>query len=500
MRPLAFRTLPLLALGLAACADQSASPLDPSAPLAASASAAGDRAAARHVVVFRAASGAPQGFAARVQALGGTVEAQLAPVGAAVVRGLSDEAAAALSASGDVQSVEGGGGFVLDARAGEPVETEAETAGAAVASTAAPQTARLYSYGWNMRAIRADAAWAAGELGSPEVTVAILDTGIDPTGPDLVGLVDLARSRSFVAADDSVTRERFPARAVFTDLDGHGTNVAAQVSSNAAWLPGVTSRTRLMAVRVCSVYGGFCPDAATLQGLVHAVDAGADVINLSLGGSVFKSRGRGSIAAFQRAFNYAHRKGVTVVVAVGNGSIDRDHDGDAYATYCGAPNVICVSATGPLSDGGGTGPFEDPDAFAAFSSYGRSAVDVAAPGGNWRTESYTYGEETWTVVTSQSRVWSICSKTKLTYDPTFPVLLPNICSTRPATHFLSGYQGTSQAAPHVAGLAALLVARHGRDPSAVRRAIVAGADDLGQPGTDPFYGKGRINVARTLGL
>jgi len=499
MRSLAFRTLPLLALGLAACADQSASPLDPSAPLAASASAAGDRAAARRVVVFRAATGAPQGFAARVRALGGTVEAQLAPVGAAVVAGLSDEAAASLAASADVQSVEGGG-YVLDARAGEPVEMEAEVAAAAVASTAEPRTARLYSYGWNMRAIRADAAWAAGELGSPNVTVAILDTGIDPTGPDLVGLVDLARSRSFVAADDSVTRERFPTRAVWTDLEGHGTNVAAQVSSNAAWLAGVTSRTKLMAVRVCSVYGGFCSDAATIQGIVYAVDAGADVINLSVGGSVFKSQGRGSIAAYQRAFGYAHRKGVTVVVAVGNGAVDRDHDGDAYATYCGAPNVICVSATGPLSDGGGAGPFEEPDAFAAFSSYGRSAVDVAAPGGNWKTEDFSYGEETWTVVTGQSRVWSICSKSKLTYDPTFPVLLPNVCSTRPGTHFLSGYQGTSQATPHVAGLAALLVARHGRDPSAVRRAIVAGADDLGQPGTDPFYGKGRINVARSLGL
>lgn len=500
MRPLAFRTLPFLALGLAACADQGAAPLDPSASLSASAYAAGNGAAARHVVVFRAATGAPDGFAARVEALGGTVEAQLAPVGAAIVVGLSDGAAASLAASPDVQSVEGDGGFVLDARGSEPVETEAEIAAASVASAEAPQTARLYSHNWNLRAIGADAAWAAGEMGSPNVTVAILDTGIDPTGPDLVGLVDLARSRSFVAADDSVARERFPARAVFTDLDGHGTNVAAQVSSNGTWLAGVTSRTKLMAVRVCSVYGGFCSDASTIQGIVYAVDAGADVINLSVGGSVDRSQGRGSIAAYQRAFNYAHRKGVTVVVAAGNGAVDRDHDGDAYATYCGAPNVICVSATGPLSDGGGTGPFEEPDAFAAFSSYGRSAVDVAAPGGNWKTEDFTYGEETWTLVTSQSRVWSICSKSKLTYDPTFPVLLPNLCSTRPNTNYLSGYQGTSQAAPHVAGLAALLVARHGRDPAAVRRAILAGADDLGQPGADPFYGKGRINVRRTLGL
>jgi subtilisin family serine protease len=61
--------------------------------------------------------------------------------------------------------------------------------------------------------------------------------------------------------------------------------------------------------------------------------------------------------------------------------------------------------------------------------------------------------------------------------------------------------GTSQASPHVAGLAALLMAQLGTgNPAAIKDAIQASADDLGQSGTDPYYGKGRINVARALGL
>ena len=63
-----------------------------------------------------------------------------------------------------------------------------------------------------------------------------------------------------------------------------------------------------------------------------------------------------------------------------------------------------------------------------------------------------------------------------------------------------GLNGTSMAAPHVAGLAALLVEKYGRNPAQIRHAIQSTADDLGENGTDPYYGRGRINVARALGL
>src|SRR5215510_13080048 len=66
--------------------------------------------------------------------------------------------------------------------------------------------------------------------------------------------------------------------------------------------------------------------------------------------------------------------------------------------------------------------------------------------------------------------------------------------------FVLGVQGTSQAAPHVSGLAALLVEKYGRDPGAIKNAIQTGADQIVPGGTSPGYGKGRINVPNSLGL
>ncbi len=122
--------------------------------------------------------------------------------------------------------------------------------------------------------------------------------------------------------------------------------------------------------------------------------------------------------------------------------------------------MICVSAT------------RTNDVSASYTNYGRSAIDVAAPGG---------GSGDW--------VYSLCPETSLLFDCDHP---------QPGVYFTIGVDGTSQAAPHVSGLAALAVQDVGRNPAQVGDYIRNSADPIGG-GNTQYYGKGRINVARAVG-
>jgi lantibiotic leader peptide-processing serine protease len=459
-------------LSLLACAALGACSPDPAeltAPRPARALAAAPP--ARHLVLMRAEGLAPD-FAARVRSLGGAVEFAHAGAGYAVVAGLTVEGVAALRRSPDVQEVEPDETLAADV-AGPAGADVAQTSVAAGGSVADPTLASQYHRQWNMHAIRADRAWAAGRLGSPTVRVAILDSGIDYLHPELAGLVDLARSASFVPYEDALVDATFPGRAAVTDLHGHGTHVASTVATNAQRIAGVTSRTTLMAVKVLDRTNTGATSGIH-RGLLYAVDHGADVVNVSINGDFPRSVSRGRQRMRYRLFAYAYRRGALVVVGAGNGAVDMDHAGDLLVEYCDLPNVICVSATGPTT-GGLFGPWPDPDAFAPYSNYGRSAIGVAAPGGN----------------PAGGQVLGACSQTSL-----LPGFAP--CALAPR---LANFTGTSMATPHVSGLAALLVAEMGRGrPAQVRARILQSAADLGAPGTDPFYGKGRIDVARALGL
>ena len=338
-------------------------------------------------------------------------------------------------------------------------------------SQPSPENASVYSWQWHLRAIGADKAWAAGRLGSPDVTVAVIDTGVSYEHPDLVGRVDLSRSVSFVPSDDADVAAIFPGRHPVTDLFYHGTHVAATITSNAQIAAGVTQNVTIMGVKVLSRWGAGT-FSGVLDGVLWAADHGADVANLSIGDTLPKAHNGRYAAMIQQAFNYAHRKGTLIVVAAGNESRDLDHDQSGFNMYCNAANVVCVSATGPYVADSIAGPWTGIDDFAWYSNHGRSAISVAAPGG-----------------TGAARVWAACSKTSL--------LVP-FCQI---SDEVLGIGGTSMAAPHVAGLAALLVedVGHGR-PSQVKARLQQSADDLGARGVDPFYGHGRISVPNALGI
>jgi subtilisin family serine protease len=464
----------LIALG--ACSEQPVGPAADQTPAFASKKTTGPGKTDRHIVSFTGR--APADFAARVAALGGKLEWVKDGAGLATVRGLTDAAAATLRKQAGISSVTGDLSFAIErpTLAAQPKRVQTRPA-----SPDNPATAFFYQLGlqWNMRAIHADQAWAAGKLGSRDVSVFILDTGIDYLHLDLLGLVDLNRSTDLLGTFDvdgvpfteaDTVAKYFPGRAPFTDLFFHGTHVGSTVSSNAFVAAGVTSQTTLVAVKVCS-YLNICPFSSVLDGVLYAADHGADVVNMSLGGDFVKAGNGAFVGLINKTFNYARSKGVTIVVSAGNSAEDLDHNGNVQADYCDNPAVICVSATGPSAQESDFGPFTDVDAFAYYSNFGRSAIDVAAPGGN-----------------NDSFVWAACSQTSFLID----------CSSSPT--FVVGAQGTSMASPHVAGTAALLVAELGRRPSQIKNAIKKGADDLGPPSTDPFYGKGRLNVPGALGL
>jgi len=478
--------LPAIALALSACADQSTSPVRGIAASSSSKDVTTEASltAGSYIVLARGDNFSTD-FATKVEALGGKVRSMHNGSGVAVVTGLSADAAQSLSAVSGVSEVD------ADDMVSLPDEVTNAAADALDVATAGTQTdptkAARFAFQWNMRDISAPAAWAAGKLGSKNVTVAILDTGIDYDGVDLNGLVDLNRSISLTTLDDGLLT-LFPSRRRFTDFNDHGTNVASQVSSNAIALAGVTAKTTLMAVKVLSQSGsGFTSDV--LNGILYAADNGADVANMSLGGSFSKHGNNAFINVIKRVMDYAGKKGMLVVVAAGNAGKNLDRDGGAFDAYCDLKHVMCVSAVGPVL------PTGSPDLFAYYSNSGH-AIDVAGPGGNagnvlaawpWATARQPLDHVSW--------VWNVCSKTLVVVSGG---KLTTPCA---AGNLLDGFIGTSQATPHVSGLAALLVAENGRgNPGLIRHLIEKSADDLGKPGQDDLYGYGRINVARAVGI
>ena len=165
------------------------------------------------------------------------------------------------------------------------------------------------------------------------------------------------------------------------------------------------------------------------------------------------------LAALNRAVNHATAAGVFVVSAAGNEGVDLNSR--LWSIPAQSGNGVAVAATGPCN-------LADFDRAASYTNYGQSVVNVAAPGGDFACTGYPFDM----------------------------VLSPAGKSATAWQYFFAA--GTSMAAPHVSGLAALVIGKHGRlDPSKIRALIEKSADDILKPGTDPL-GKGRINALKAL--
>jgi len=506
--PRRYHVFPLVAVLLAACSADVVAPLKvPTGPKLAINVEGGSSS----YIVATNGKGFPADFADKVASLGGNLTYANYKAGFALVSSLSAASASELGTMSGISTVQQDEAFTVDLPL-TTAQADAATTGEPVANSQTnPAGAARFSFQWNMRLIGADKAWAAGKLGNAGVTVAILDTGLDYDINDLTGLVDRTRSHSFMdsyflapgekvahLSDNALTKKYFPTRDSISDYNGHGTNVGTQVSSKAFALAGVTSRTTLIGVKVLGSNGSGTT-GTVLAGVLWAADHGADVANMSLGGGFGKSGAGSLVSLINRVFNYANRAGMLIVVSAGNSGADLQHNGNFESTYCDAPHVICVSAIGPVASTGNA------DLPAFYTNFGRQALDVAAPGGNAQLDAKGNPNliTTWPWGADfASWVWSYCSKTTLgawTFDKDHPEDLtkhvPSLTACA-AGNRLTGFIGTSQASPHVAGLAALLVAEmgHGK-PNQIKHAI-----ELSAAPVNPLLGRGRISVSNALGL
>ena len=274
-----------------------------------------------------------------------------------------------------------------------------------------------WSKQWSLRKIGVDWAWNT-TVSSRNVLVAVVDTGVDYIHSDLADNYS-PLGYDWINDDDDPM-----------DDEGHGTKCAgviAAVLNNSLGIAGVAN-VSIMAEKSLNAFGiGYCDQLA--NGIIHAVDQGADIISISWGSYYYST-------LVHEAVKYAYSKGALIIASAGN-----DHkSGICYPA--GYEEVVAVSASGK------------DDTLASFSNFGRW-IEVAAPGVN---------------------IYSTAPNNSYTYQ-----------------------SGTSMAAPHVAGVAALI---WGKFPNKtrdwIRMQLRLTSKDLGEAGFDIKFGYGRVDAKKAV--
>jgi subtilisin family serine protease len=367
--------------------------------------------------------------------------------------------------------------------AGGPIETAGDP------GQPADEVGRLAPLQWDMKQIHAPEAHQVTP-GSHKVLVGILDTGIDYTHPNLTPNLDFDNSVSCVGG----TANQSPS--AWNDDNGHGTHVAGTVAATSEQdnigIDGVAPGVRIAAVKTGNKDGYFFPEAVVCA-FMWAGNHHFNVTNNSYYAdpwlyNCLDDPGQKAIwDAETRAINFAVSNGVTVVAAAGNFNDDiahptidatspnfppnmevvRDVSEDCFTVPSMVPGVITVSSVGNLK------------LKAYYSNFGTGYIKVTAPGGDRRLQL--------TPDAPNGRVLSSYPAT-LMYKIAPSLRVTDCVDGRCAT--FAYLQGTSMASPHVAGLAALIVSRFGRDgnglsPEQVLAHLTSSADPLPCP-PNPF--------------
>ncbi|MFE6224778.1 S8 family serine peptidase [Streptomyces sp. NPDC057854] len=431
----------------------------PQAPAAPAAWAAGTRA---YLVIT--APGDTTAVRNAVAANGGSVFSSFDAIGVVVAHSTSASFASTMRGVTGVQKV--GATRTSDV----PADAYNPALPANPAQSAAPSTEPVRS---DMTQIKADQAWAVNP-GSASVKVGILDTGVDDQHQDL--------APNFNAADSVSCAYGKPDTRVgaWRDVDTHGTHVAGTVAAakNGKGAIGVAPGVKISSVRIAEPGSTLFFAENTICGLVWAGDHGFKVTNNSYYTDPWQFNCPDNLdqaailEGVGRAQAYAESKGSLQVAAAGNSNVDlanKTTDSSSpndstpvTRTITNAcldipaelPGVVTVSANGTS----GTSK-------ASFSNYGRDVIEVSAPG-------------------------------------------ESVYSTVPGGKY-SSLSGTSMAAPHVAGVAALMAsANPAATPAELRTALGVQASDLACPsdarctGTtakNSFFGEGRVDALKAVG-
>ena len=321
----------------------------------------------------------------------------------------------------------------------------------------------LYEFQWNLQRLDLEQAWDINLGASNAIVVAVIDSGVAyVTKGAFVQAPDLAGTR-FVPGYDFIWDDNEP-----FDLDGHGTHVAgtiAQTTGNASGTAGFAFNVSLMPVKALEgewdeILGApnFGTAATVAQAIRFAVDQGAKVLNLSLGGYTTSTAERDALV-------YAVDKGAIVIIAAGNDGEDGSPVSYPAQYAKDLDGVIAVGAV-------------DYQLLRAKYSNVNDYVEMVAPGGD--LDADRNGDGFGDGVLQQTLDFDAVAQFRFNEFGYF---------------FLNG---TSMSTPHVSAMAALLMDQGVTNPKAVEAALKRFATDAGPSGRDNEYGYGLINPRATL--